>query len=125
MIDYNALFDFSRSHCIAICAFLVPANLLTTSQTLILTGMRRPPIQVLLAAGVASLFSGIMVLHVLTWFLIGVVMPPTFILLWLGTVCLGTNLWAVLARESLARLLGAIYKICTKVDLPAFRHLHE
>jgi cobalamin biosynthesis protein CobD/CbiB len=125
MIDYNALFEFSRSHCISICAFLVPANLLTTTNTLILTGLRRPPVQVLLAAGVAALLSGVMVLHVLTWFLIGVVMPPTFVLLFLGSVCLLANLWAVLARKSMARLLVTIYRICTRVDLLVFRQLHE
>jgi hypothetical protein len=95
MIDYNALFEFSRSHCISICAFLVPANLLTTANTLI------------------------------TWFLIGVVMPPTFVLLFLGSVCLLANLWAVLARKSMARLLVTIYRICTRVDLLVFRQLHE
>lgn len=125
MIDYNALFELSRSHCVAICAFLVPANLLTTAQTLLLTGQRRPALQIWLAAGTAALFSGIMVLHVLTWFLIGVVRVPTFVLLALGSLCLAMNLWAVFARASLTRLLGTIYKICTRVDLPAFLQLNE
>ena len=46
-----------------------------------------------------------MVLHVLTWFLIGVVMLPTYVLLSLGSVSLATNLWAVLAPQSMRRLL--------------------
>lgn len=125
MIDYNALFEFSRTHCIAICAFLVPANLVLTLQTIALTAMRRSALQIWLSAGIAALFSGVMVLHVLTWFLIGVVMAPTFILLALGSLCLATNLWAALANKSLVRLLVAIYRICTRVDLPAFLHLHE
>ena len=66
-----------------------------------------------------------MVLHVMTWLIIGVVMAPTFILLGLGSVCLATNLWAIFGRESLARLLVAVYKFCTRVDLPAFLNLHE
>ncbi|EFA70071.1 conserved hypothetical protein [Cylindrospermopsis raciborskii CS-505] len=36
-----------------------------------------------------------MVWHVYTWFSIGVIMPPTYILLSLGTTCLLTNLGAI------------------------------
>lgn len=108
MFDFNPIFEFSRFHCVAICAFLVPANLLAALQTLIYVGLRRPQAQIWQAAGFASLLALAMVLHVLTWFLIGVVMAPTYILLWLGSSCLCVNLWAVGYPQSLQRLLVTI-----------------
>ena len=125
MFDFTPLFEFSRSHCVEICAFLVPANLLATLRTVILTGLRRPSAQIWVATTIATFFAGFMVLHVMTWFMVGVVMAPTFILLGLGSVCLFVNLWAIFGRGSLAQLLVAVYKFCTRVDLPAFLNLHE
>jgi len=119
MLDLAFLFEFSRTNCLGICAFLVPINLLTTSLTLTLTGIGRSSRQVFIAAGVASLFSGIMVLHVLTWFLVGIVMPPTYILLGLGSLCLATNLVAFFRREQIRELLSILVKNCTRVDVPA------
>jgi hypothetical protein len=111
MFDYTALFEFSRNHCVAICAFLVPANLLATLSTLVLTGLGRPLRQIFAVAAMALLWAGLMVLHVMTWFLIGVVMVPTFVLLGLGSVCLVINLWAVLNPANLRRSLAAIGRI--------------
>jgi hypothetical protein len=125
MLDLSLLFEFSRTHCVAICAFLVPANLLATLTTLVLTGMGRPIGQIRMSVAIALLFAGLMVLHVLTWFMVGVVMIPTYVLLVLGTVCLAINLWALLHRDSLARLLNSVVKICTRVDLPPFLEMHE
>ena len=109
MFDFNTLFEFSRANCVAICAFLVPANLLFTLQTLIFTGLGRPQIQVRQAAVLACIPALVMVLHVYTWFLIGVVMAPTYILLWLGSTCLGINLWAISHSQSMVRLLRALF----------------
>lgn len=96
MFDSNTLFEFSRSHCIAICAALVPANLLATLQTMLFAGFRRPPFQVKLMALAASVYAFALLLHVFTWFAIGVVMAPTFILTFLGCLCLVINFCAVL-----------------------------
>ncbi|MBW4468483.1 MAG: hypothetical protein KME07_23910 [Pegethrix bostrychoides GSE-TBD4-15B] len=90
------MFEFSRSHCVAICATLVPANLLVTSQTMLWVWLRRPLAQVQLTAGVAGCYALLLLLHVFTWFAIGVVMAPTFILMFLGSLCLAINLSAVL-----------------------------
>lgn len=95
MFDLNILAELSRTHCISICVFLVPANLVTTSLTIIFTALRRPQIQVKQMAGIASIFALAMILHVYTWFLVGVVMLPTYILLCLGSSCLLANLVAV------------------------------
>ncbi|NJL41880.1 MAG: hypothetical protein HC899_38345 [Leptolyngbyaceae cyanobacterium SM1_4_3] len=91
MLDLSYLTDFSRTHCIAICAFLVPANLLATSQTLWMVWQQRSLRQLSLMAAVASLYAIVMVLHVMTWLWIGVVMLPTFVLLGLGSTCLISN----------------------------------
>ena len=105
MLDLNALFEFSRNHCGAICAFLVPANLSATLLTLGLVAFRSSPTSVNLAILFASSFAGLMALHVGTWFMVGVVMPPTFILSALSITCLLINGWALVNPASLNRLL--------------------
>ena len=109
MFDFNTLTEFSRANCIAISAFWVPANLVATSLTIIFTVLRRPAVQVCLAAGVASIFASVMILHVFTWFMIGVVMAPTYILFTLGSTCLGINFWAITHPQTQARFLQALF----------------
>lgn len=110
MLDaLNSLFEFSRTHCIAICAFLVPANLLSTSLTLGLVVLRRPTVQIQRAVSLANCFALVMVLHVLTWLIVGVVMPPTYILFWLATTCLVINIWAIAQPASLNRVLNMLF----------------
>lgn len=96
MPDFNSLFEFSRTYCIAICAVLVPANLLATLQTMLFVWFRRPVGQVYCMATVASLYALLVILHVITWLTIGVVMLPTYILSFLGCFCLLVNFSAVL-----------------------------
>ncbi|MDJ0733809.1 MAG: hypothetical protein QNJ47_06925 [Nostocaceae cyanobacterium] len=95
MLDLNYLAEFSRTNCVAICAFLVPANLLATLLTMILTGICRPLYQIWQAAVIASFFAFVMMLHVYSWFAIGVVMLPTYILLSLAITCVLINLGAI------------------------------
>lgn len=102
MFDFNTLAEFSRASCVGICAFLIPANLVATSLTAVFTVWRRPAVQVWQAAGIASIFALVMILHVFTWFMIGVVMAPTYILLGLGSSCLFANLGAIFLRRSFA-----------------------
>ncbi|MEH2335542.1 hypothetical protein [Nostoc sp.] len=99
MLDFNSLVEFSRGNCISICAFLVPANLLVTILTMSLVALRRPSYQVWQSAGIASFFASVMIMHVYTWFMVGVVMAPTYILLWLAITCLVTNLAAILFQR--------------------------
>jgi hypothetical protein len=89
------LAEFSRIHCVSICAFLIPANLLATALTLGLSFVQAPTRQISAAAGLATLLALTLFLHVGTWFSIGVVMPATFILSGLGLTCLVTNYIAV------------------------------
>lgn len=111
MFDFNTVADFSHRYCIEICAFLVPANLLASLQTIIFTGIKRPRIQVDLTAGVASIYALVMILHVFTWFAIGVVMAPTYILLLLASICLGINIWAVVHPSSMNRLVRILASV--------------
>ena len=105
MLDFNTVTEFSHTYCIAICAFLVPANLLTTLQTGILTGLNRHRIQVWASVVVASLWATAMIFHVFTWFAIGVVMPPTYILLVMAITCLTINVWAIAHPASMMQLI--------------------
>lgn len=108
MFDLNSLFEFSRANCVAICAFLVPINLLLTTRTMVFTGLQRPQSQVQQAAVLAGIPAVVMILHVCTWLMIGVVMAPTYILLGMATTCLATNLWATTYPQSMVRLFTAL-----------------
>ena len=109
MLDIHNLCQFSRDHCIAICAFLVPANLIATSQTMIFTGLHRPRWQSVGIAIAAISYALVIGWHVLTWFMIGIVMAPTFILLFLSAVCLTINFWSLAHSASLAQLLRWVF----------------
>ena len=75
-----ALFEFSRQHCVAICSFLVPANLIATITTLTLVFTGQSLTKMRWSKGVASIFAIALFLHVSTWFIVGVITPVTFIL---------------------------------------------
>jgi hypothetical protein len=115
MIDLTTIAEFSRNNCLGICTFLIPFNLLATLQTLIFIGLNRPPSQILLISGFASLYSGLMVLHVFSWFMIGVVMIPTYILLSLGTTCLVINIWAIKSPKHLKYFIEKTVLLAQKI----------
>ncbi|MBE9094378.1 hypothetical protein [Tychonema sp. LEGE 07203] len=117
MLDFNTVTEFSHTYCIGICAFLVPANLLTTLLTGILTGLNRHRMQVWASAAVAGFWAAAMLFHVFTWFAIGVVMPPTYILLAMAIACLAVNIWAVGHPSSMMQLI--------KVAVSALRGILE
>lgn len=114
MLDFHHLCEFSRFNCVAICAFLVPANLLATLQTIILVGLNRPLVQLVPAITMATMLAVLMILHVFTWFTIGVVMLPTYILLSLGSLCLTINFWAILNRTSMRQLLREVWLLASR-----------
>lgn len=114
MFDTNFLFEFSRTYCIPICALLVPANLLATLQTMLWVGLQRSSFQIQLTAAIASLYALLLLMHVLTWWLIGIVMAPTYILTVLGGCCLITNACAVLYGDKIG---NAAFKIIPEWQL--------
>jgi hypothetical protein len=107
MVDL--LMNFSHTQCIAICAVLVPANLAATAQSLLMVGLQRSQMQLRLITSVACVYAIMMMLHVASWFMIGVVMVQTFILLGLGLTCLSVNLWAIARPRQLRAILTTLY----------------
>lgn len=87
--------DFSRSHCVAICSFLVPANFIATSQTILFTILKRSPVEIFTISASAIIYALLMIAHVISWYIVGVVMAPTFILMFLGIICLAVNLTVI------------------------------
>ena len=51
------------THCVALCAFLVPANLLVSLQILLFAAFERPRYQLWLMAAVSALYASALVLH--------------------------------------------------------------
>lgn len=98
-LTYSPLAAFSREHCVAICAFLVPANLLITIQTLGLVTLNRSFSSIQRSVAISLPFALILMLHVGTWLMVGVIHPFTFILLTLATICLITNLSVLIYSE--------------------------
>ena len=106
MLDLEPVFEFSRQNCVAICSFLVPANLITAMTTVILIIKEQPSNIIGKSVGIAAVFAITLFLHVSTWFMIGVITPVTFILFGLGTTCLGINLLAIIYRQQLVQLFN-------------------
>lgn len=120
MFDISLLSEFSRNHCITICALLVPTSLLLTLWTVLLVGQYRSPDQVRKVTIVASFSALILLLHNFTWFIVGVVMAPTYILLVLSCVCLGLNLWAIVHPTSMRQLLSQLLSQLSRTLTPLF-----
>jgi hypothetical protein len=108
MITPNSLAEFSCTHCISICAFLVPANLVATSLTLGLSFFQASTRQILGVFLMSSLFALALFLHVGIWLSIGVIMPPTFILLGLGLTCLVVNYIALTDARKIQQAVQAV-----------------
>lgn len=95
MSNFELLSEFSMTHCVALCAFLVPANLLVSLQIILFAAFERPRYQLWLMATVSGLYVSMLVLHDLSWFMIGVIETPTFGLIFVAALCLGVNAWAI------------------------------
>ncbi|PSB04904.1 hypothetical protein [Merismopedia glauca] len=95
MFDFSSLCEFSRTHCIAMCAFLVPANLLVTTITLSIVGFKLPQPKLWQSVSLGTFLALVMISHVFTWFMVGIVAAPTYILLFLASTCLVLNFGAV------------------------------
>ena len=109
MFDLQPLFEFSRFHCVAICSFLVPANLLTTTIAILVSIVRGQSLtKIFWLRRIASVFAIALFLHVSTWFIIGVITPVTFILFGLGSSCLIIDIVAVAYRQPTRILWGKL-----------------
>jgi len=112
MFDLNTIAEFSRSNCLAICAVMVPVNLISCLQCLILVGLNRPKNQVNFAAIMASIYAIIMLLHVGSWFVIGVVRIQTFILLSLACICLIVNTLTLFQGSMIRTIIFKVIEVC-------------
>ena len=106
MIIIHGLFNLSRAYCVEICSWLVPLTLITTVNTLVSIGCPESLWRGRLSALSACLLAGIMVLHVTSWFVIGVVKAPTFVLTGLACLCFGINSWAIKHPTSMLQVLA-------------------
>ena len=104
MFYLEPIFEFSRHSCVAICSFLVPANLTATIATFIFVVREKSVFQILWTKRIASALAIALFLHVSTWFMVGVVTPVTFILFGLGTTCLIINQTVVTYRQKIVRI---------------------
>lgn len=111
LLDPTPLFHLSHTYCVAICAALVPLNVLATLQTLILVGLQRSIPSIRRSTCLAIAFALLMIMHVLTWLLSGVVMAPTYILLSLASICFLCNLWAIVYRHHLSQFLRLLWTV--------------
>jgi uncharacterized membrane protein (GlpM family) len=105
MLDLNNIAEFSRCHCVGICAVLVPLNLLLSTTTIYLVGAKRSLKLIYGTVAIAVWPAIALFLHVATWWSIGVVMLPTFILPILATICLATHAYAVMNPQQMRTLL--------------------
>lgn len=108
MFDLQPLFEYSRFHCVAICSFLVPANLLTTIAILVSIVRGQSVAKIFWLRRIASVFAIALFIHVSTWFIIGVITPVTFILFALGSTCLLIDIVAVAYRQEAKILWGKL-----------------
>ena len=117
MFDIISLGEFSRNHCVGICAFLVPANLLATLLSLIFVVVKTPRVKLLTSVTIATIFAIILSLHVASWWIVGVIQAPTFILLALATVCISLNVWVMIQSKQKEPWLSKMVKMTLKVKL--------
>jgi hypothetical protein len=105
MSIFTGILELSRTHCVSICGLLVPLGLLMTCGTLLQLGFRQPSWRIHLSAGLATGTASLMVLHVYSWWMMGVVMGPTYVLSFLAGLFLSLNGWALVHRHSLLQVV--------------------
>jgi phosphate/sulfate permease len=111
MLELNSIAEFSRCHCIGICAVLVPTNLFLTIATMLSTALGRSTSTIYATVGLSILPAIVLLLHVMTWWAIGVVMLPTYILPILAITCLTINAYAAIDSQQMGHILRRIYSM--------------
>jgi hypothetical protein len=101
MLDFSTINHLSRCHCVAICAFLVPTNLLLSSTVLLLTGLDRSPLARRNLSLIGTFAAMLLIAHVASWWIVGVVAPATFILPALGLLSTVVN-WSCVKYSAIA-----------------------
>ncbi len=105
MFDFANLLEFSHQYCVAICGTLIPISALATFQTIVLAGLQRSRLQIWMAVAFASLCVLLLLLHVLSWFVVGVVAAQTYLILCLGSLFFSVNLVTGFYPQQVRKLL--------------------
>jgi hypothetical protein len=111
MLDFSPVFEFSRNYCVTICAVLIPLNLITTLGAIALVAFNSSIWKVKALAILETLLASLILFHVSTWLMIGVVQPITFILIGLSCTCLVVCWGMVLFSEQFRNRLLSKFKI--------------
>jgi hypothetical protein len=114
MFDFSAVVEFSRNYCVTICAVLIPLNLLTTLGAIALVAFNTPIRKVKALAIGETFFASLILFHVSTWLMIGVVQLITFILIGLSSTCLIVTWGIVLFSDQFRELFSQIKLILAK-----------
>jgi len=92
VITIAAVAELSRNNCLTICAILVPLNLLLTIVLWVMVIIPRRKMEVLLLAAIANICSLALISHVASWWIVGIFLPASLVLLILAAICLSLNL---------------------------------
>ncbi len=111
MSIYASLFNFSHTHCVSICSFLVPFSLFVTFGSIYHVVAKHRPWRLYSTVSLASLAAALMFFHVWSWWAIGVVMGPTYILSAVAVVCLLVNGWAIGHSRSMVQVFDTCISI--------------
>jgi hypothetical protein len=82
-----------------------------TLGTMIVVGLSVPKRRIWQLSWLGITLAMLMILHVVSWLVVGVIMAPTYILLFLAGVCLLINSMAICHPASLQRALLAIVHV--------------
>lgn len=111
MLELNTIGEFSRCHCIGICAVLIPTSLCLASATILGTATNRSIRVVRTTIFLGILTAILLLVHVVTWLSIGVVMLPTFILPVMAISTLSIQIYALVNPQHLKNSILTIVKI--------------
>lgn len=111
MLELNTIGEFSRCHCIGICAVLIPTSLSLASATILGTVTNRSIQLVRIAIFFGIITAILLLVHVATWLSIGVVMLPTFILPAIAISTLSIQIYALVNPQHLRNSILTIVKI--------------
>lgn len=105
------LLHISHTYCLQICALLVPTNMAVTMASMLMVGLEVPRWRICAVASLGISLAITMVMHVLSWLLVGVVMLPTYVLLCLAGVCFSINMMLIYRQPMLRRLLVRLVRV--------------
>ncbi len=110
MLELTSIIEFSHTYCVGICAVLVPINLGLASATTAAIGLNLSLRTIYTIAAISVLPATLLLLHVATWWAIGTIGLPTFILPTLAIVCLVNQAYAVINPQQMRKIVIKISK---------------